>query len=373
MAANRTSPAAAALWREILHLPAAEQFALYRKLRDFLAQGVGVGRGVSVENPTTTQLDRKAKALECVCQALAEHRKRSGNRLTVAGYDELAEELGLDLSSSQLLRSWRWRVALDAAEGRQIADSLRQEITRQARKSQGEDRHEKIEMVRRFLATKPPRRWVGDYSLWASKQNAFKRPQDPWLKSGSDLTRTLGGLRWQEICLIANGGQVELSRDPGDYGDLLEETEIQRIIGPEDRPGARYVVDEHSLDRLPPGAIVKRRSFPLPAARPRGVRVWLTADVIAYRDGEAWPERGELAFEAELVASDELEKRLGISHDTLRARVANHRWWLIPKPCARLRRAGAVWWRTDLEAWFAEADRAHTGRRSKTSENSSTK
>jgi hypothetical protein len=356
MPANRTSPAAPALWQEILRLPAAEQFALHQKLRDFLAQGVGVGRGVSVENPTTTKLERKAQALECVCQALAEHRKRGGNRLTVAGYDELAEELGLELSSSQVLRSWRWRVVLDAAEGRHIPDSVRQEITRNARKSQGEDRREKIEMVRRYLAAEPPRLQVGDYSDWASRQNACPRPGELWFKSGSDLTRTLGGLTFTELVAIARGGQVNISRNPADYGDLLEETGVQRILGPKNCAGTSYIVDEDSLDGLQPGAIIKRREFPIPVARPRGVRVWLTTDVVAYRDGLDWPKRTEVALEAELVASEEMGRRLSITHSTLRARVANRRWSLVPKPCARLRRAGALWWRADIEVWFTERD-----------------
>lgn len=324
--------------RRAYALSSADQLALYETLAEYL------GRGVGTESQRDAELKNRAEALRALEQASKHADLGAGRRLTVARFDRVARELGLDWNGARVIRAWgSWGQAKTALAGGRISESPGQRGVR--RKSSGRKRsHEEyLAGVRAWLGTDPPSTSMRDYDRFA--QESQGRPGLPLVRYTS-LHNALG-LAWPEILAVARGEaeHIEMRRQSVEA--------IKPTAGPLELVGNREIALLLGVNMTCVHIRLRRGDLPSPVARLDGHPTYFLGDILAYCDHEPWPKRPPCAWQGQLIDSAQLAERLGIAELSVKASLWRRSWHLVPEPAGRAARS-PYWMPDELERWFID-------------------
>lgn len=88
--------------------------------------------------------------------------------------------------------------------------------------------------------------------------------------------------------------------------------------------------------------------FPAPAASINGQRAWVVDDIVSYAAGKPVSGREQGELQHLILDSREVQKRSGLSGDSLRTAINNDHWHLVPAPAGQVSQRW-YWLRADVD------------------------
>lgn len=315
----------------MVRLPPAQQIDLFARLGEYLDERP------AKSTPVYANARAQARALADLRRVCAELGRDPKTGITAREYDALAKRDGL-MRAGAVLRAYNgWENAEAVLMGETIPRTPQQNA-KQRNARRGHSRSERLAMVRKFLASNPSETTLRAYDEWAVDENAKRESGDPWLLTSGSIRFQSGGLRWSEVLATDRGEEVPALAE-SEYPFLITKSMVASLT-------------HSSRD------ITCRQDFPVPVATSSNCRLWLRDDILAYCAGKPVPARKSFSMQTDVLFTQDLAARLGVGTNRV-ARLVHTQEWLrgkIPEPCATAKDAAIVWWRSDVDRFFAERD-----------------
>jgi predicted DNA-binding transcriptional regulator AlpA len=353
----RTHTERDAVMQRIFALSLREQLEVHRLLNECLAGQIG----------EDTQRTQEARSRDEALQAMERVAKHLGLPAGVAPkvtqYREVergkgGHEVTKGFSSARVIRSWgRYRFAERAYRHESVPMMAADRSLRRQSSGLAHPYEDPIVGIRQWLATEPALLHTGDYDAYAREHNdaLIKGKASGLALTMSPTVRARLQLRWEDVLRVAKGEAA--------YEDLRAEHDKERAEaddGPLDLISTTVIAFILGLGRATVERERKREGFPKPVAVVAGRYAWLRSDVLAYREGEAVPERTQGEMQHLIMDSDEVAKLLGIQPKSVRW--ATQRGSSTVPPADGHVGSGLYWLRENVEAWL-RANPDHMERR----------
>lgn len=305
MAKPLASPELRNVLRGFFDLLVRDQLVGYQLIREQLADRVGV----------ETELDRevreRAESLDTLATVAQHLGLPDGQAPTVAQFDRVASELGLEWNSARVGRRWgRWRFAKDAFEGRRIRSTQhRSEASqRRGRRASTYSEEECLSALKQWLESAPPRVTLMSYNRWQRLVNERVSAGAPHVPSWATIRASL------QIGFVA---AVEVAR--GELS-LTEARDIEARRGREREDwsrtehhfvGVEWISRRLGRSRQEADLLARRKGFPRPVVRFERRRAWLQEDLEAYFQDKPLGDRDREGLEELYLTSGQVAAMIG--------------------------------------------------------------
>lgn len=327
--------------RQFYALPEMEKLVAFFDMHDYLAARPGTNL------PVAEELRERAAAITAIARVAQACGLPQGEAPKVADFNRTAKALGLGWTASKVGRRWQsYSNACDVYLGKRIPESPARSAARRATSGRRREYETPMGSIHRWLRSDA----IGDsdrtdYAEWADEHNRgviAGKLDEPLVLKVSAVETSLG---------IPFTAAVACAR-----GETTFEVEAARRVRRElHRTGPLDLVGTHAV-ALILGAHVnavsnyrRRPGFPTAVAYVSRKPAYLLADVEAYRDAGAAPDRTEGELQERVLDTAAVAARFGISADTVRTYI-HQRQPAIPMP------EGAVgqvhyWTQSGVDAW----------------------
>jgi predicted DNA-binding transcriptional regulator AlpA len=202
--------------------------------------------------------------------------------------------------------------------------------------------------VRQWLATSPSLERGSDYDAYVKEHNSqlvCGKIQGLALIQARAVKESLG-LPWQDILRVARSkDNAAILQTHYEKKHLESDTGPLKTIG---RATIGILLNQCST------GIYRTRQhheFPKPVIKVSGRYGWLLADVIAYREGQSFPQRQLLTMQHLILSCREIAELLGLTRKSVLTAI-RYNSPAVPPPDGRL--GGAYYWlRKNVDAWLA--------------------
>lgn len=311
------------------------------RLLGALAQSVqGARRLTDVEREAL----RRAEAIESLDVATTELRRRgalAGDELPSAGqYRDLEAELELPLSLAQVTRAFGlWRFAKQAYGGEWVPGGrLAAQLESEVHRRHTEDEH--LRGLSRWLESRPVIRTQGAYDDFARAANQHLGGSGRRLALSRNIVDALR-IRWSQALRVVKG-ELSLADAQARFAEeQVQDASSRELVG---KDGVAALL---GLSKAQAFRSTRTADLPKHVARVSGRRVWRSADIEAYREGQQVTSE---TLTEEIVDSEELSRRLGRSRKWIASQARLERFHLVPKPAGQVSQA-YYWWRSDVLEW----------------------
>lgn len=330
-----------ALLNRVQRLADLDKFVLFDALREDLSAVV------SEESPEAKLIRERQEALEAM-RTVAQHLDLPlGEAPTAAQFDQTCKEIHLAWGKGKVIGTWeRWSMAVEAFKGERRIESPQQRLQRKG-PYLATDREDYLKGVRLWLQSEPSSTGRDAYDEFVRQHNGeVKDPADRLVRATA--LRNALSLGWPQALAVARG---ELELD-----EAIDEALATEL--PRDRKNglmgiaaiARFLRSSQQVVQEAADGGDKR--FPTPVARISGHRGWLYQDVHLYKRRHATPKRQEDEQQYLFMDKEEIASRLDIPLESLRRKITEKRWDLVPPPEGYISSGGPYWKRAKAEHWF---------------------
>jgi predicted DNA-binding transcriptional regulator AlpA len=316
--------------RDAFDLPRRDQLALFAQLRAYLGDE-DLGR----EDPHDTQIEAQKLVIECLERAAVYHKLNVATEvLTAAHYREAKRALDLPLGLTQVIRvCGRWRAAQAIVRGNWIPETARQQRLRARLYRRRRSDADYLDGPRAFLATAPRPAGVRAYDAWVREQR-----QKGTMWPGSATIRKQLGRPWSEILAAAPSGQFP-ALDEQTLPEFIPAATAARILG------------------LTDATLLKNPTYPTHVLMGGNAVLYLSEDILAFREGRPVPKRNAASYQARYLRADELAQMLGFSNpESVYQLLSRKLYHLIPKPSIRVPGVAVLWLRSDVERFIPQRE-----------------
>lgn len=343
----RTQTERDAVMQRIFALSVREQLEVHRLLSECLGGQVGEDTQQVQE---ARGRDEALRAMERVANHLG---LPTGVAPKVTQYREVergknGRAVTEGFGSARVIRAWgRYRFAEQAFRHEKVPIMAAERSLRRQSAGVAHPYETSLAGVRKWLATEPALPRLSDYDAYAHEHNdALTTGKASGLALAmSKAVRARLRLNWEDVLRVAKGeaeyeelrtqhDQKRAEADDGPLG-LISTTVIEFHLG----------LNKQSVKRRR-----EREDFPRPVAVVTGRYAWLLSDILAYREGEAVPERTQGEMQHLIMDSDEIAKLLGIQPASVRWAIKS-RSTTVPPADGHVGNA-LYWLRENVEAWL---------------------
>lgn len=298
--------------------------------------------------PGSEALQELRDRAECVkaVQAVAKHLQLPDGRAPGAQqYEQARKELGIELSSSTIIRRWDvWREVCKAARGEKVSLTARQRAHLRAVIRTRGDNEEWLTGVREWLTTRPPAT-AGreDYNAWAEERNE-KASHLPPLPSSQSVSCALA-LPWMVARKVAE-------RDLSLVDAQAQQLDHLRKQGG-GFAGVALISLLHGVTTGSGKGITRTPGFPVRAFKiGKAQEVWRLADIEAHHKNKPFPDRTPDELQDEILDRNQMRALCELTSVQL-SRAIHKARLVAPPPAGRV--GGChYWWRSDVERWVAQ-------------------
>lgn len=298
--------------------------------------------------PGSEALQELRERADCVTavQAVAKHLELpTGSVPGVTEYEQARKQLGLELSSSTIVRRWGvWREVCKAARGENVSLTARQRAHLRAVIRTRGDNEEWLTGLREWLHTEPPATaGLHDYDAWAQERNEKARHVPP-LPSAQSASCALA-LPWVVARKVAERDISLVDAQAQQLGHLKKQGN--------GFAGVALISLLHGVTTGCGKGITRTPGFPAHAFLiGKAQEVWHLADIEAHHKGKPFPERTPGELQDQILDRKQMG---GICELTsVQLSRAIHKARLVAPPPAGRVGGCHYWWRRDVERWVAQ-------------------
>lgn len=326
-------------------LPPADQLRAFKTMRAYLKDAVDSPEALA-DSPVDKKLDEQAGALEALDTVARKLKLPSGQAPTPAQFDKAARDVAPGWNRSRVTRAFgRWRWACDRYRGVGESESARQRGVRRALGGGGRPltSEEHLTALRLWLTSSPIECGIADYDRWQMERNGRLKPGEQRAPKAKQIIERFW-LPWPDLVAIARG-ELDLEKT------LARRWHELRKEGNENEDGLvglAWIGVFLGLAATQIQYLTRSNSrFPVHILTLGDKRIWLRADVEAFRAKRAVSKRRVNELQHLYLDRSALARLLGISWQQAAVAYARH----LPPPAGEIN-GKRYWRRAEVDEWL---------------------